>query len=247
MDVTEPEQVRAVIRRIQPDAVVHCAAWTAVDAAEEQPDLCRKINGEGTRQVALACREVGCRMLYLSTDYVFDGSGERPWKPEDPPHPLNVYGQTKYEGEQAVQQLLEHFLIVRISWVFGRHGKNFVQTMLRLAETHAHLTVVDDQIGSPTYTVDLSRLLAELLEQNKEGIYHATNEGTCSWAEFAEEIFRQAGKSVTVDKIPSAAYPSKARRPLNSRLDKSRLTEEGLLPLPDWRDALRRFLEEKGA
>ena len=233
-----------VIKEVGPDAVMHCAAYTAVDAAEENVELCRKINGEGTRNIAEVCRELDIPMMYISTDYVFDGQGERPWEPDDERHPLNVYGQTKYEGELAVLETPKHF-IVRISWVFGRGGKNFVKTMLRLSETHSKLTVVDDQIGAPTYTRDLSRLLADMAESEKYGIYHASNSGEyISWYQFAKAIFEEAGKNVEVLPVSSEEYGAKARRPFNSRMDCSALEKNGFEPMPHWRDALKRYLKE---
>lgn len=244
MDITDAAAVERVMREAHADKVVHCAAWTAVDAAEDQVDLCRKVNALGTENIAKMCRELDLPMIYLSTDYVFDGEGTRPWEPDDERHPLNVYGQTKYEGELAVEKYLEKYFIVRIAWVFGVNGKNFIKTMLKLSETHDTLTVVDDQVGSPTYTYDLARLLADMLETEKYGRYHATNEGLCSWYEFAQEIFRQAGKNVTVLPVSSEEYPAKAKRPHNSRMNKDKLEEMGFERLPSWQDALSRYLKE---
>lgn len=241
MDITDREAVEKTLTGAAPDAVIHCAAYTAVDAAEDQEDLCRRVNALGTEYVADVCRKLNCKLMYISTDYVFNGQGERPWEPDDDRQPLNVYGQTKYEGELAVEAL-EKFFIVRIAWVFGANGKNFIQTMLNLGKTRDHLTVVDDQIGSPTYTLDLARLLADMIETDKYGRYHATNEGLCSWYEFACEIFRQAGIRVSVSPVASDAYPSRAKRPKNSRMDKSKLTDMGFAPLPPWQDALKRYL-----
>lgn len=244
MDITDRDAVERVMREAHVDKVMHCAAWTAVDAAEDQVELCRKVNAVGTENIARMCRELDLPMVYLSTDYVFDGEGERPWEPDDERHPLNVYGQTKYEGELAVEKYLEKYFIVRIAWVFGINGNNFIKTMLRLSETHDTLTVVDDQIGSPTYTYDLARLLVDMLETEKYGRYHATNEGLCSWCDFAKEIFRQAGKQVTVLPVTSDEYPAKAKRPHNSRMNKDKLEEMGFTRLPSWQDALGRYLKE---
>ena len=243
MDITDAGKVSEVLNAEQPDAVIHCAAYTAVDAAEDNVELCRKINAEGTENIAKACKELGCKLLYVSTDYVFNGEGERPWEPDDEREPLNVYGQTKYEGELAVEKYVEKFFIVRIAWVFGVNGKNFIKTMLRLGEDHDELTVVADQIGSPTYTYDLARLLVDMIGSEKYGRYHATNEGLCSWYDFAVEIFRQAGMDVRVRPVTSEEYPAKAKRPHNSRMDKDKLEENGFKRLPDWKDALGRYLK----
>ena len=244
MDITDKISVEKVIGEAAPDVVVHCAAYTAVDAAEDNEALCRRVNAGGTRNIAEVCKKLDCKMVYISTDYVFDGQGTRPWEPDDERHPLNVYGQTKYEGELAVQENLFKYFIVRIAWVFGKNGKNFVKTMLKLAETHDKLTVVNDQFGSPTYTYDLARLLVDMIQTDKYGIYHATNEGICTWYEFACEIFRQAGVKIEVTPVPASEYPAKAKRPENSRLDKSKLTENGFERLPSWQDALGRYLKE---
>ncbi|MBR5108644.1 MAG: dTDP-4-dehydrorhamnose reductase [Clostridia bacterium] len=251
LDITNREDVRAILNAERPDAVIHCAAWTAVDAAEdaENREKVHAINGLGTRYIAEACQTLGCKMMYISTDYVFDGQGETPWQPDCKDYtPLSVYGQSKLEGELAVSQLLEAFFIVRIAWVFGRNGNNFVKTMLRLSETHDTLRVVCDQIGTPTYTPDLARLLADMIETDKYGYYHATNEGGyISWYDFASEIFRQAGKAIKVIPVTTAEYGlSKAKRPFNSRLDKGKLKAMGFTPLPDWKDALGRYLKEMG-
>lgn len=249
LDITDGAAVRQVLTDAQPDAVIHCAAWTAVDAAEEpenQPKV-RAINAGGTAHIAQACRALGCKMMYISTDYVFDGQGTAPWDPDCTDYrPLNVYGQTKLEGELAVAAL-ERYFIVRIAWVFGVNGKNFIKTMLKLGQTHDTLRVVCDQIGTPTYTLDLARLLVDMIETERYGRYHATNEGGyISWYDFACEIFRQAGNTrVQVIPVTTAEYGvSKAARPFNSRLDKRKLTDNGFVPLPDWRDALRRYLQE---
>lgn len=249
LDITDAKAVRESLLRAQPDAVIHCAAWTAVDAAEETEnrDKVRAINAGGTRHIAQICRELGCKLMYISTDYVFDGQGEDPWQPDCKDFaPLNVYGQTKLEGELAVRELLEKYFIVRIAWVFGLRGKNFIRTMLRLGQTHPTLRVVNDQVGTPTYTLDLARLLVDMIETDKYGTYHATNEGGyISWYDFACEIFRQAGLPVTVQPVTTAEYGlSTAARPFNSRLDKAKLVENGFVPLPDWRDALKRYLKE---
>lgn len=242
MDITDEESVNRFIMDAKPDAVIHCAAYTAVDAAEENEDICRRVNADGTRNIAKVCKELDCKMIYISTDYVFDGQGSRPWEPDEERHPLNVYGQTKYEGELAVQELLEKYFIVRIAWVFGVNGKNFVKTMLNLAQTHDTLTVVNDQYGSPTYTYDLARLLVDMVQTDKYGIYHATNEGICTWYEFACEIFKQANVSVKVLPVSAAEYRAKAKRPENSRMSKEKLTENGFERLPSWQDALGRYL-----
>ena len=247
LDITDGEAVSRVLSEVKPDAVIHCAAWTAVDLAEDEDkrDKVRAINADGTRHIAEACRALGCKLMYISTDYVFDGQGETPWQPDCTDYaPLNVYGQTKLEGELAVRELVERFFIVRIAWVFGLSGKNFIRTMLRLGETHDSLRVVCDQIGTPTYTLDLARLLVDMIETDKYGVYHATNEGGyISWADFAQEIFRQAGMATQVGPVTTAEYGlSKAARPFNSRLDKTKLVESGFAPLPDWRDALGRYL-----
>ena len=256
MDITDAEAVRRVMEETRPDKVVHCAAWTAVDAAEDQTEICRRVNVDGTENIAGMCGELDIPMIYLSTDYVFDGQGTRPWEPDDPVvQPLNVYGQTKYEGELAVQKYTDKYYIVRIAWVFGVNGKNFIKTMLNVGKTHDTLTVVNDQIGTPTYTFDLARLLVDMLETEKYGYYHATNEGGyISWYDFTKEIFRQAVElghteysedRLTVKPVTTAEYGvSKAARPFNSRLDKSKLVENGFTPLPTWQDALNRYLRE---
>ena len=243
LDVTDAAAVMEAVRRYRPDAVIHCAAYTKVDRAEEEAEKCRAVNVDGTGNIARACRETGAKMLYLSTDYVFPGTGEMPYEPDDPTGPVNVYGTTKLGGERAVKELLDRYFIVRTSWVFGANGGNFVRTMLRLAGDRDEVRVVSDQIGSPTYTADLAPLLCDMVTTDKYGVYHATNEGVCSWAEFAREIFRLAGKRVRVDPIATAEYPAKAARPLNSRLSKKSLDEAGFRRLPDWHDALRRYIE----
>lgn len=247
LDITDAAAVGAAVREIKPDALIHCAAWTAVDAAEDQAELVRAINAGGTANLAAACKESGCKMMYISTDYVFDGQGTDPWQPDCKDYkPLNVYGQTKLEGELAVAGALDKYFIVRIAWVFGKNGKNFVKTMLNLGKKYDALRVVSDQIGTPTYTFDLARLLVDMIETEKYGYYHATNEGGyISWNDFAREIFRQAGYSTNVVPVTTAEYGlSKAARPFNSRLDKRKLVEAGFEPLPSWQDALARYLKE---
>ena len=249
LDITDAKAVRDTISALKPDAIIHCAAWTAVDAAENDANKpkVQAINVEGTRNIAQAASDIDAKMVYISTDYVFDGQGERPWQPDDKNYaPLNVYGQTKLEGELAVSSLLSKYYIVRIAWVFGVNGKNFIKTMLQVGKTHDTVRVVNDQIGTPTYTYDLARLLADMVESDKYGYYHATNEGGyISWYDFTKEIYRQAGMTTTVLPVTTAEYGlSKAARPFNSRLDKSKLVEAGFRPLPDWRDALGRYLEE---
>ena len=244
MDITDPEACRRVISQANVDAVIHCAAYTAVDAAEDHVELCHKINGEGTRNVARACRESNVKLMYLSTDYVFDGGGTRPWEPDDSRAPLNVYGQSKYEGELAVEELTEQYFIVRIAWIFGVKGKNFIRAMLKLGKEKGAVCVVDDQIGSPTYTKDLARLLVDMIQTDHYGRYHATSEGECSWYEFAREIFRQAGMDQEkVTPVSSETFAAKAKRPANSRMSKEKLTEKGFERLPKWQDALDRFLQ----
>lgn len=249
MDITNSQSVNAVIYSVNPQAVIHCAAWTAVDAAEEESNhkTVHRINVDGTQNIATVCKELGCKMMYISTDYVFNGRGIDPWKPDCKDYaPLSVYGQTKLDGELAVASTLEQFFIVRIAWVFGINGKNFIKTMLALSEKYDTLRVVNDQIGTPTYTFDLARLLVDMIETDKYGYYHATNEGGyISWADFASEIFRQANKTTTVIPVTTAEYGiSKATRPFNSRLEKSKLVQNGFDPLPSWQDALSRYLKE---
>lgn len=243
-DITDAQATRNYILSYQPDAVIHCSAWTAVDKAEDELDMVRAVNVEGPRNIAAACKEIGAKMLYLSTDYVFPGTGDRFYEPDDPTGPLGAYGETKLGGELEVKELLDRYFIVRISWVFGKNGNNFVKTMLRLAETKSELNVVCDQIGSPTYTADLAPLLCDMIVTDQYGTYHATNEGICSWAEFAEEIFRLAGKQVKVNHIPTSEYPTRAVRPLNSRMSKNKLVQAGFTRLPHWKDALQRYLKE---
>lgn len=258
LDITDEEAVEKVITEVKPDVVIHCAAWTVVDLAEDEDkkEKVRAINAKGTENIAKVCKAIDAKMVYISTDYVFDGQGEEPWTPDCKDYaPLNVYGQTKLEGEQAVANTLEKFFIVRIAWVFGVNGKNFIKTMLNVGKTHDRLTVVCDQIGTPTYTLDLSRLLVDMIETEKYGYYHATNEGGyISWYDFTKEIFRQAvelghteysTERLTVSPVTTEEYGvSKAARPFNSRLDKSKLVENGFTPLPTWQDALNRYLHE---
>ena len=244
LDIRDAEAVRAMLTSYAPDAVIHCAAWTKVDAAEDAVEDCFAVNELGTRNISETCAALGAKMLYVSTDYVFPGTGTMAYKPEDTTAPLGVYGKSKLAGELAVRAALKEFFIVRISWVFGVNGGNFVKTMLRLSETRHTLSVVADQVGSPTYTADLAPLLCDMIETEKYGVYHASNEGFCSWAEFAEEIFRLSGREVKVNRIPTKDYPTRAVRPLNSRMDKSALEENGFARLPAWQDALERYLKE---
>lgn len=243
MDITNATQVREVIEGYQPDAVIHCAAYTAVDAAEDNVELCHKINVDGTRYIAEVCKDMNVPMMYFSTDYVFNGLGEEPWMEYGEREPLNVYGQTKYEGELEVERLKKHF-IIRISWVFGVNGHNFIKTMLRLGKERGEVSVVNDQIGSPTYTYDLAKLCVDMIQTDKYGIYHATNQGYCSWYEFACEIFKQAGMDVKVNPVDSNAFPVKATRPKNSRMNQTELDKNGFDRLPTWQDALARYLKE---
>lgn len=243
-DITDKMAVQQYMETYRPNAVIHCSAWTAVDKAEDEPQKVEMVNVQGTRNIAEACKAIGAKMLYISTDYVFPGIGEHFYEPQDPTGPLSVYGKTKLDGELAVRELLERFFIVRISWVFGKNGNNFVKTMLRLAETREEVSVVCDQIGSPTYTADLAPLLCDMIATDSYGIYHATNEGVCSWAEFAEEIFKVAGKQIRVVPIATEQYPTKAIRPKNSRMSKECLDKAGFHRLPDWHDALARYWKE---
>lgn len=251
LDIADRSAVEAVIGEFRPDAVIHCAAWTAVDAAESPENLeaVRAVNVRGTENLAKACNACGAKMLYLSTDYVFDGTGTEPWKADDRNYaPLNVYGQSKLDGELALAACTSRFFVVRTAWVFGANGNNFVKTMLRVGKTHEQVRVVCDQVGTPTYAKDLARLLADMIETEKYGYYHATNEGGyISWYEFCKEIYRQSGLNTEVIPVTTAEYGlSAAARPFNSRLDKSKLEENGFLPLPLWQDALTRYLEEIG-
>ena len=245
--LTDVEGMRSFIERHKPDAIIHCAAYTAVDKAEDEPELAMAVNGHAVGTLARICRDLDCKLLHISTDYVFPGDGVEPYEVDDRKAPMNAYGRSKLAGEEAILSTLEKYFIVRISWAFGINGKNFVRTMLRLSETRDRLTVVDDQIGSPTYTADLARLLVEMVQTDRYGIYHATNEGFCSWAEFATEIFRQAEVSTVVEPVESSAYPTKAIRPKNSRLSKKNLDAAGFERLPSWKDAVGRYLIELAA
>lgn len=249
MDITDADSVNEIVDRVAPDAVIHCAAWTAVDAAEDEENIekVRAINAKGTDNIAKACKRIGAKMMYISTDYVFDGQGETPWDPDCKDYaPLSVYGQTKLEGEQAVSGTVDKFFIVRIAWVFGVNGKNFIKTMLNVGKKYDTVRVVNDQIGTPTYTYDLARLLVDMIESDKYGYYHATNEGGyISWYDFTCEIFKQAGYDTTIVPVTTEEYGlSKAARPYNSRLEKKKLVENGFEPLPTWQDALARYLKE---
>ena len=251
LDITDEEKVKKVIEEYKPDAIVHCAAWTAVDMAEDdvKVEKVRAINADGTKYIAEACKEIDSKMVYISTDYVFNGQGERPWQPDDKNYePLNVYGQTKLEGELNVSGILDKYFIVRIAWVFGLNGKNFIKTMVNVGKSHDEVRVVNDQIGTPTYTLDLSVLLVDMIETDKYGYYHATNDDNgeyISWYDFTKEIYRQAGMNTKVIPVSTEEYGlSKAKRPFNSRLDKSKLVKAGFKPLPSWKDALGRYLKD---
>lgn len=255
LDITDAKKVSEVVNKIKPDAIVHCAAWTNVDGAEDPAnrDTVMAVNVEGTANLARAAKDVDAKFMYISTDYVFDGQGERPWEPDDKDYaPLNVYGQSKLDGELEVSKILDKYFIVRIAWVFGKNGKNFIKTMIKVGETHDTVEVVSDQIGTPTYTFDLARLLVDMIETDKYGYYHATNEGGyISWADFAKEIYKDAGMDVKVVPVTTEQYEAKAgkavaKRPFNSRLDKSKLVEAGFEPLPSWQDAAERYIKELG-
>lgn len=243
-DVTDEAAVNNYIKDYAPTAVIHCSAFTAVDRAEDEVELCTRVNADGPSNIAKAAEAVGAKLMYISTDYVFPGTGEQFYEPNDPTGPLSVYGKTKLLGEEAVRSTTDRHFIVRISWVFGINGNNFIKTMLRLSETKTDLNVVCDQIGSPTYTYDLSHLLCDMIVTERYGTYHATNEGVCSWAEFAAEIMQAAGKSTVIHPIPTSEYPTRASRPLNSRMSKDKLEENGFSRLPHWKDALKRYLKE---
>jgi len=242
-DITDLETAHRFITNYMPDAVIHCSAYTAVDKAEDEPKLCHLVNAVGTENIAKICKEIDAKMIYISTDYIFDGTKDGYYEVNDIPNPINVYGKTKLAGEKIVQEILDKYFIVRISWVFGINGNNFVKTMLRLGKERSELNVVADQIGSPTYTADIAPLLIDMIQTDSFGIYHATNEGECSWAEFAEEIFRIAGMNVKINHITTDDYPTKAQRPMNSRMCKDSLVNYGFYKLPSWRIALKKYLE----
>lgn len=243
LDITDEEEVLQFINTLKPDAIIHCAAYTAVDKAEDNKETCFNVNVVGTKYLAIAAGNIGAKFMYISTDYVFDGSGSKPFEEVDIPNPIGYYGLTKKEGENAIQTVLDNFFIVRISWVFGENGNNFVKTMLKLAETNKELNIIGDQVGSPTYTFDLARLLINMIKTDKYGIYHATNEGFCSWAEFAEKIFTLSNKDVSINTISSNEYPTRAVRPKNSRLSKQKLQDNAFTPLPNWEEGLAHFLK----
>ena len=244
LDITKKEDVFHYMLDIDPDAIIHCAAYTAVDKAEDNKQTCWDVNVDGTKYLAEAANKVNAKFIYISTDYVYNGQGEEAFLESDVPAPLGYYGMTKLEGEKVVQELLHDFFIVRISWVFGINGNNFINTMLRLAETREELNVVGDQVGSPTYTYDLAPLLLDMIKTDKYGVYHASNEGFCSWADFAKEIFSQTGKSVTVHAIPTSEYPTKAVRPANSRMSKQKLIDNGFTPLRSWQEAVKHYIKQ---
>lgn len=243
LDITDRDAVMQYIGTYRPDAVIHCAAYTAVDKAEDEPEICRKVNADGTSYIAEACKMVDAKMIYISTDYIFGDDGDQPHEVDDPPHALNVYGQTKWEGEEAVRRILQKYFIVRISWVFGEHGNNFVKTMLRLGKARKEISVVADQFGAPTYTADLAPLLCDMILTEKYGTYHACNSGCCSWAEFAQEIFRAAKMDVQVIPIRTEAYPAKAERPRNSRLSNINLEKNGFKALAFWKNAVQEYID----
>lgn len=244
LDITDSKAVEEYVLKLKPECVVHCAAYTAVDRAEDEEEICIKVNVNGTENIAKACKEIDAKMIYISTDYVFDGKGDEPFEVDGHIEPHSVYGKTKYEGELKVQEILDKYFIVRISWVFGVNGNNFIKTMLRLGKEKESINVVCDQIGSPTYTADLAPLLCDMAVSEKYGVYHATNEGFCSWAEFAQEIMDKAGLNCKINPIPTSEYPAKAERPFNSRMSKKKLLDNGFIALPEWKNALKRFLNE---
>lgn len=244
-DITDEQSVHNYIKNYAPDVVVHCAAYTAVDKAEDEKEICYNVNVNGTKYITHICKEINAKMVYISTDYVFEGTGDKAYEVNDKISPNNTYGLTKYQGEEEVKNILDKYFIIRISWVFGINGNNFINTMVKLGETRSELNVVADQIGSPTYTHDLAPLICDMIETEKYGIYHATNEGYCSWADFAEYIFSVTGQKVTVHHIKSEEYPTKASRPKNSRLSKAGLDKAGFKRLPEWKDAVKRYIKEK--
>jgi dTDP-4-dehydrorhamnose reductase len=245
-DISVKNAVFQIIENVRPDAIIHCAAYTAVDNAENEIDKCNLINVEGTKNIVLACKQYDITLLYVSTDYVFSGDSIEPWKPDDERKPVSQYGKSKYQGELAVEELIYKYFIVRISWVFGINGKNFVKSMLKLAETNNEIRVVSDQVGSPTYTVDVAQIMVDMIQTNKYGNYNISNEGLCSWNEFAQEIFAYTDKKIKIIPVSSEDYGAKAKRPLNSRMDNTKLVENGFNTLPSWKDALKRFLKEYG-
>ena len=244
LNITDENRVSEYIHKLKPDAIIHCAAYTAVDKAEDDQESCYDVNVNGTKYLAKAAKEMNAKFVYISTDYVFDGEGEIPFSENSTPNPIGYYGETKYQGEQIVQSLLDEWFIVRISWVFGINGNNFIKTMLRLSETRDELNVVGDQYGSPTYTFDLARLLIDMVQTDRYGVYHASNEGFCTWADFATEIFKLSNREVKVNAISTEEYPTRAVRPKNSRMSKEKLISNGFEPLPEWQDALSRYLSE---
>lgn len=243
-DITQTNEVYHFIESYLPDAVIHCSAYTAVDKAEDEKELCYQVNVEGTKNIAMICKKINAKMLFVSTDYVFSGSGMQPHEIEEETDPLGVYGKTKLQGECIVKDILDHYFIVRTSWVYGKNGNNFVKTMLRIGKNQPEVNVVSDQIGSPTYTTDLASLICDMIQTQKYGLYHATNEGYCSWAEFAQEIFKQAGYSTKVNFISTEQYPTKAQRPKNSKLSKKSLEKADFSKLPLWQDAVKRYIKE---
>lgn len=242
MDLTSTQQIKECIENVNPEAIIHCAAYTAVDKAEEEEELCRRVNAIATKEIAECAKKLDIPMIYISTDYVFDGTKDGEYTEEGIPNPINVYGKTKYEGEVYVQELLEKYYIVRISWVFGENGNNFIDTMLRLSKDRDEINVINDQVGSPTYTKDLALLLVDMIETDKYGVYHATNEGYCTWYEFAKEIFRISNIDILVNKINASEYPTKAIRPMNSKMSKHKIVENGFIQLRNWKDAVNDYL-----
>lgn len=242
MDLTSTQQIKECIENVNPEAIIHCAAYTAVDKAEDEEELCRRVNAIATKDIAEYAKELDIPMIYISTDYVFDGTKDGEYTEEDIPNPINVYGKTKYEGEVYVQELLEKYYIVRISWVFGENGNNFIDTMLRLSKEKDSISVIDNQVGSPTYTKDLAPLLVDMIETNRYGVYHATNEGFCSWYEFAKEIFKIADIDVDLKSINTREYPTKATRPINSKMSKDKIIKNEFTHLRNWKDALREYI-----